>query len=90
MDRIVYRRAKPLLEAELGFELMALDVDAGQCFGFNSVATDIWRELEQPKTFDQLKTALLDQYEVAEEQCSAELRNLLAALEDEGLVQSGE
>jgi hypothetical protein len=48
------------MEAELGDELVALDPNAGECFGFNSVATSVWRNLEQPKRFEQLRDALLD------------------------------
>lgn len=76
------------MEAELGEELVALDPKAGECFGFNNVATSVWRELESPKTFEQLRNALLDQYEVGSDQCSLELRQLLDDLTTKGLVIS--
>ena len=87
MNNPIYERAKQLLEAELGPELMALDVEAGACFGFNSVATDVWRRLERPKSFAELKAALLEDYDVGDEQCSAELGDLLDNLEEAGLVR---
>ena len=43
MNRERYERAAQLLEADLGDELMALDVEGGTCFGFNAVATGVWR-----------------------------------------------
>jgi Coenzyme PQQ synthesis protein D (PqqD) len=82
----IYRRSLDLMEAELGDELVALDPNAGECFGFNSVATSVWRELEQPKTFEQLHNALLGQYEVEPEQCARELQELLDDLSAKGLV----
>ena len=82
-----YARAVVLMEAELGDELVALDANAGQCFGFNSVATSVWRALDQPKTFDELCAILLDEYEVARDQCSADLRELLTDLTARGLVK---
>jgi hypothetical protein len=85
----VYKRAVSLLEAEVGDDLVALDADAGLCFGFNSVATSVWRQLEEPKTFDQLKTALIDEYEVEPERCGSELKELLETMSEQGLVTTG-
>jgi Coenzyme PQQ synthesis protein D (PqqD) len=82
----VYKRAIDLMEAELGDELVALDPGAGNCFGFNSVATSVWRELEQPKTFAQLRDALIAEYDVQPEQCIRELNELLEDLSAKGLV----
>jgi len=82
----VYKRAIDLMEARLGDELVALEPNAGECFGFNSVATSVWRELQTPKSFEQLRTALLDEYEIGEDQCSMELQELLDDLTAKGLV----
>jgi hypothetical protein len=65
------------MEAELGDELVALDPDGGNCFGFNGVATSVWRRLSEPKSFDQLRDELLDEYDVDRDQCSKELQGLL-------------
>jgi hypothetical protein len=77
------------MEAELGDELVALDSNAGECFGFNSVATSVWRQLEQPKSFDQLRDSLLEEYEVDPQQCTRELQELLDDLVAKGLVTPG-
>lgn len=81
-----YRRAVDLMEADLGDELVALDPNAGNCFGFNEVAAWVWRRLENPATFDQLREGLLQDYEVSEAQGSAELQQLLDDLVARGLV----
>lgn len=81
----MYHR-KAVLEAEIGEELVALDPDAGHCFGFNGVATSVWRQLEQPKTFDQLRDFLIEEYEVDEDECTNELARLLRNLTEHGLV----
>lgn len=85
---IIYTRATDLLEAEVGDELVALDAHAGHCFGFNEVATAVWRELEQPRSFDQLKQSLLDRYDVGAEQCAMELQALLDDLAERRLVRA--
>jgi hypothetical protein len=86
MSESRYERATELLEAELGDELVALDSQAGSCFGFNDVATIVWRQLEQPKSFDQLRDLLLMKYEVTAAQCTEELQELLDDLIEKGLV----
>jgi hypothetical protein len=87
MSEPVYERRTELLEAELGDELVALDAKGGNCFGFNSVATSIWRQLAGPKSFAEIREALLAEYDVTSEQCTEELRELLNSLIEKGLVQ---
>ena len=82
----IYARAVELMQAELGDELVALDPNGGDCFGFNSVATSVWRELETPKSFEQLRNALLEEYEIGENECSSELQELLDDLTARELV----
>ena len=83
----VYERATSLREANIGDELVGLDIAAGNCFGFNAVATTVWKHLESPKTFDELKVALLDAYVVDDRQCTLELSELLESMLNLGLVQ---
>lgn len=87
MAEIVYKRAVELMEADLEDELVALDPSAGNCFGFNQVATSVWKSLEQPKSFEQLRKELLEQYEVDEEQCDRELQVLLEDLIAKNLIE---
>lgn len=87
MEAQIFERNVPLLEAELGEELVALDPSAGQCFGFNGVATSVWRLLEMPRTRAELEQALLAEYEVEPAQCAAELAELLDELVARGLVR---
>jgi len=84
----VYKRAVDLMEAELGDELVALDPNAGECFGFNSVATSVWRQLQEPRTFDELRDGLLREYEVDRQRCARELQELLDDLSARGLIVS--
>jgi hypothetical protein len=82
-----YKRSIDLLEADIGDELVALDAEAGICFGFNSVATSVWRSLAQPKSFDQLRNELMREYDVGEEQCSEELTALLDDMCSKSLIE---
>ena len=87
MNQTYYERTTDLLSADVGDELVALDADAGHCYGFNSVAATVWRQLEQPRSFDELKQDLLADFEVGEQQCAAELQELLDNLIGRGLLR---
>ena len=82
-----YKRTVELLEADINDELVALEPNMGSCFGFNSVAKDVWRKLAEPRTFDELRTELLSEYEVGEEECARELGELLADMERVKLIE---
>jgi DNA-directed RNA polymerase delta subunit len=82
-----YRRAIELLEADLNDELVALEPSKGACFGFNPVAKDIWRKLERPRSFDDLRREILAEYDVSSEQCTRELRQLLDDMVVKGLIE---
>lgn len=87
MVQSFYQRSVDLLSADVGDELVALDAHAGHCYGFNSVAASVWRQLEQPRSFEDIKRNLLNEFEVSEDQCSADLQHLLADLVDKGLLR---
>lgn len=83
----MYERAADLLEAELADEILALDPKEGACFGFNPVAASVWRRLERPASFDDLMRALLEEYDVSDEQCTRELEELIKVMIGHGLVR---
>jgi hypothetical protein len=88
MQRRVYERARELMEAELGDELVALDPAGGACFGFNPVAATIWRLLEQPHSLEDLTQLLVLEYDVEPSHCEAEVSELLEVLAARDLVCS--
>ena len=75
------------MDADVGDELVALDVQTGTCFGFNLVAASVWRSLSSPKNFDQLRDELLADFDVSAEQCTRELEELLDDLTAKGLIE---
>jgi hypothetical protein len=85
-DFLVERRAG-LIEAEVDGELVALHVDNGTCYGFNGTATRIWGMIEQPKRLSELRDALTAEYDVAPDECEAQLLDLLKDLEGDGLLE---
>lgn len=88
MANVLYERAVDLMEAALGDEIVALDPAGGHCFGFNSVAASVWRQLSQPRSFAELKTSLLDEFDVSDAECEADLAKLLEQLATDGLIRA--
>ena len=87
MPEPLYARAAPLLEAEVEEEIVALDREQGEVFGFNRVASDVWRLLEQPRTFADLCSELQNLYDVAPDRCAEDTRDLLDELTQLKLVR---
>lgn len=88
MEDSTIRRRAEMMEAEVDGELVALDVERGTCFGFNRTATRIWQLLEEPRTLDSLRDALLEDYEVDPDQCESDLIEALEQMRRDGLVDS--
>jgi hypothetical protein len=83
-----YQRCPDTLAAEVNGEVVALNVDRGQCYGLNEVASRIWDMLAEPRTVDQLRDALTESYDVDVETCESEVKRLIGELQAEGLVRT--
>lgn len=72
--------------AEVEGQLVALDVQAGVCFGLNEVATHIWKLLDGATDTNAICEALQQTYDVDPVTCEEETLSLLRELVDAGLV----
>ena len=86
LQDFIVRRAGGLIEAEVGGELIGLEIEQGLCYGFNGTATRIWALIEEPKRLSELQARLLEEYDVDAETCARELQALLDDLKKDGLV----
>ena len=84
----VFRKSAELLESDVDDEIVALDVNKGQCYGLNAVGSRVWKLLDTPMSLHEICLSLQDEYEVAPEVCQAEVSRLLADLQSEGLVEA--
>lgn len=76
-----------MIETEVDGELVALHIDNGTCYGFNSNATRIWTMIEQPRHVSELRDELMREFDVDEATCQAQLKDLLDELAADGLVE---
>lgn len=81
-----YQRSESAIFSTIAGEVVALDVQAGQCFGFNGVASAVWELLETPRSVDEICNSLRDRFDVGEAECRVDVEQLLATLTREGIA----
>jgi hypothetical protein len=75
------------VSCDLGGEEVILSLKNGVYYGLNPVGTRVWSLIQQPKRVDEVRDALLEQYDVEPERCERDLLALLSELAAEGLVE---
>lgn len=78
-----------VLSRVLDGEAVLLHLETGSYFGMNEVATRAWELIQNATgglTYEQLKTALLAEFEVDGETLDRDLRDLVAALAKQQLL----
>jgi hypothetical protein len=81
-------RHPDLIAAEADGEVLMLDVESGNYFGLNEVASFVWLQLETPLTVSELCARVQSEFEVDEARCLEDLIAHLSAMMAEGLVQA--
>jgi hypothetical protein len=71
---------------DVGAEAVILHLQSGIYYGLNAVGTRIWRCLQQPCTVSEIRSVLLQHYEVNSEECSCDLLQLLDQLSEVRLI----
>lgn len=82
-----YIRNQETISGQIEDELVMVDIEAGNYFSLNVVATRIWELLENPVSFDELCANLMEEYEVSETQCRADVEAHLSKMQELGLVK---
>ncbi len=77
MSHKTYRRKQETISGRLHDQLVMMDIDKGQYFALNPVATRIWELLEKPQTIEALCNSLLDEFEVDPGRCQKEVQKHL-------------
>ena len=85
-DSTPIRRKANLFDAEVDSEVVALDVEGGDCYGFNVVASAVWNRLSDQTSVTQICSELCQEFDVSEAVCHEEVLSLVKRLADDGLV----
>jgi Coenzyme PQQ synthesis protein D (PqqD) len=81
-----YQRTPSVLFAELGTDVVALEVNLGYCFGMEDGTAAIWNLLGSPIGIDEIVERLTQSHEVKAEACRRDVERIIGQLEQEGLV----
>lgn len=71
------RNDDDFLCTEVDGETVIMNTHNGKYFGFNTIATDIWKLLEKPISFTHLIDALLKEYDVERKECTQDTAPLM-------------
>ena len=73
--------------ADLEGEAVILNLKSGVYYSLDAVGAFIWNLIQEPKTVNDIRDAILAEYEVEIEHCERDLLALLEKLNAEGLVE---
>ena len=75
------------ISCDVADEVVLLSVETGQYYGLNAVGASIWRLIEKPITLEDVRDALLAEYDdVSRETCSTEVMTFVGEMLTLGLV----
>ena len=83
------RMQEGVVSQSLESETVLLDLDQGIYYGLDPVGTRTWDLIrEHPcRPLQKILDALLDEYDVHENQCAQDLLNLVSVMREKGLVE---
>ena len=76
-----------LVSAELDGEAVILHLESGVYYSLDQVGAHIWVLIQQPRTINEIRDAILEEYEVAPDRCERDIVKLIEQLVDAGLVE---
>jgi hypothetical protein len=75
------------ISCELDGEVAILNLKSTLYFGLDSVGATVWDALSEPKTAADLCRAVLDRFDIADDQCREDVLELLTSLKKAGLIE---
>lgn len=75
------------VSCELSGEAVILHIEDGVYYGLNPVGARVWQLLQEPKQVADIRSRLLDEYEVDPAQCDQDLSALLHDLSMKKLIE---
>lgn len=72
---------------EIDGELVALDVEKGDCFGMDRVGANIWRITETPRSVGEIADQLVETHDVERSRCLADILPFVGELVEAGLLR---
>jgi len=81
-----FRRNINIIDGELDGNQIMMHIERGKYFGLNKVGKRIWELVEQPRTFEEITSALLSEFDVSEIQCRREVEAFIENAVGSGII----
>ncbi|MDM9379610.1 PqqD family protein [Chlorogloeopsis sp. ULAP01] len=78
---------KNQVSSEVLGETVILNMTSGIYYGLNETGTFIWNLIQEPKTVEEILSALLDEYEADIEECKSDILALIEDLAEKGMIE---
>ena len=75
------------ISCDLEGESVVLNLRDGVYYGLNEVAAKVWSLVQEPRTIEEIRDALLQDYDVSPESCTEDLLHLLRQMTEWKLVE---
>ncbi len=78
---------KDQVSADLSGEAAILNLKSGIYYGLDNVGARIWSLVQEPRAVNEVRDAILQEYDVEPDQCETDLLALLEELLSKGLIE---
>jgi hypothetical protein len=75
------------VSCDLSGEAAILNLKSGVYFGLNTVGASIWKLIQEPRTMDEIRDAIVGEYDVEPKRCEQDILELLQELSNHELVK---
>ncbi len=82
----IISRNGAVIETEIDGEIVALNIDTGNCYGLNPVGSRVWNLIATPIRISDICAQLITEYQVQADTCEQQVLDLLEELRAEGLI----
>jgi hypothetical protein len=78
-EKVVFR--------DLKGEAVLLNLETGVYFGLDSVGSRIWNLIQEHESLEKVLSILLEEYEVGKARCRKDLLEILAQMNEKGIIE---
>lgn len=85
-DTVTLAAAKQQASSYLPDEVIILNLQSGIYYGLNQVGARFWELIQTPTSLAEVRSSLLEDYDVTVEECDRDLQTMVQKLADAGLI----
>ena len=82
------QRCTDVVFSHIDDEVVMMNIETGEYYGLNAVASRIWEALENPITFDRLINLLMQEFDIDETTCHNDVARFLNQMAEKKLVNN--